>query len=92
MRLLVSLATLFAVLTAAVLAAFLAAVIYSAALPGGKLRLGKRVSVKSLLPSSFFLGLKLALNFSSTTIYTSLKSRKFDLSIGGLILISLLTF
>ena len=50
MRLLVSLATLFAVLTAAVLAAFLATVIYSAALPGGKLRLGKRVSVKSLLP------------------------------------------
>ena len=50
MRLLVSLATLFAVLTAAVLAAFLAAVIYSAALPGGKIRLGRKALVKPLLP------------------------------------------
>ena len=45
-----SFATFFALLTAAVLAVFLAAVIYSAALQGGKIRLGKRSSGKSLLP------------------------------------------
>ena len=49
-RFIASLATLFSVLTAVVLAAFLAAVIYSAALPGGEIRLGKRSSGKSLLP------------------------------------------
>ena len=49
-RFIASLAPLFAVLTAAILAAFLAAVIYSAALPGGNVRLGKRSSGKSLLP------------------------------------------
>ena len=49
-RFIASLAPLFAVLTAAILAAFLAAVIYSAALPGGNVRLEKRSSGKSLLP------------------------------------------
>ena len=49
-RFIASIATLFSVLTAVVLAAFIAAVIYSAALPGGKIRLGKRSSGKSLLP------------------------------------------
>ena len=49
-RFLALLATFFAVLTTAVLAAFLEAVIYSAALPGGKIQLEKKASVKSLLP------------------------------------------
>ena len=44
-----SLATSFAALTAAVLAAFLAVVICSALLPGGKILLEKRASGKSIL-------------------------------------------
>ena len=48
-RFLSSLATSFAALTAAVLAAFLALVICSALLPGGKILLEKRASEKSIL-------------------------------------------
>ena len=48
-RFLSSLATSFAALTAAVLAAFLALVICSALLPGGKILLEKRASGKSIL-------------------------------------------
>ena len=63
MRLLVSLARLFAVLTAAVLAAFLAAVIYSAALPGGKFTIRKKSISKIIITIIILSRIKTSIKF-----------------------------